>query len=134
MKVACLVLGLVASCSAFTAGAAVRPALARTAAPARTAGVVAYTEPEAQDLWWGDKEYPPSEVLGIGKDVPSLVYGITAPIALFIGLWCVADSNLLNILSGSNINGWRTAGAMILPIYSWGLHVEIGRASCRERV
>ena len=74
-------------------------------------------------VWWGDKEYPPSKVLGIGKDVPSLVYGITSGIALLIGVWCIADSNLLNILSGSNINGWRTAGALILPIYSWGLHV-----------
>ena len=61
-------------------------------------------------VWWGDKEYPPSKVLGIGKDVPSLVYGITSGIALLIGVWCIADSNLLNILSGSNINGWRTAG------------------------
>ena len=71
----------------------------------------------------GDKEYPPSTVLGIGKGVSSGVFGVTSGIALFIGLYCVAQSNLLNILSGSNINGWRTAGAMILPIYSWGLHV-----------
>ena len=74
-------------------------------------------------MWWGDKEYHDRKVLGIGKDVPSLVYGITSGIALLIGVWCIADSNLLNILSGSNINGWRTAGALILPIYSWGLHV-----------
>merc|ERR1719201_2137809 len=118
-----LIVALFGSADAFSAGA-VRPGAAlMTRRAAATAAPLMYTEPEAQDLWWGDKEYPPSEVLGIGKDVPSLVYGITAPIALAIGLWCVAESNLLNILSGSNINGWRTAGAMILPIYSWGLHV-----------
>jgi len=115
-----LVACLFASASAF-APTAVRPAVARAAA--RSAPIVAYTEPTPQDLWWGDKEYPPSEVLGIGKDVPSLVFGISSGIALAIGLTCVAESNLLNILSGSNINGWRTAGAMVLPIYSWGLHV-----------
>ena len=74
-------------------------------------------------MWWGDKDYPPSKVLGIGKDVPSLVFGLTSGIAFFTGAYCIAQSNLLNILSGSNINGWRTAGAMVLPIYSWGLHV-----------
>ena len=45
-----------------------------------------YVEPEPQDLWWGDKEYPPSAVLGIGRDVPSLVYGISSGLVLFIGL------------------------------------------------
>ena len=62
-------------------------------------------------------------MLGIGKDVPSLVLGLMSGFALLIGCSCVAQSNLLNILSGSNINGWRTAGALVLPIYSWGLHV-----------
>ena len=53
--------------------------------------------------WWGDKEYPPSTVLGIGKDVSSGVFGITSGIALIVGLYCVAQSNLLNILSGSTV-------------------------------
>ena len=77
---------------------------------------------EAEDTWWGDKEYPPSIVLGIGKNVPSNVFGITSGLALFIGLYCVAQSNLLNILSGSTVNGWYVAGSLLVP-YSWGLHV-----------
>ena len=34
----------------------------------------------------------------------------------------VAQSNLLNILSGSTVNGWYVAGSLLVP-YSWGLHV-----------
>lgn len=72
--------------------------------------------------WWGDKEYPPSIVLGIGKDVGSTVFGVTSGIALLVGMYCVAQSNLLNILSGSTVNGWYVAGSLLVP-YSWGLHV-----------
>ena len=70
----------------------------------------------------GDKEYPPSTVLGIGKGVSSGVFGVTSAIALVVGLYCVAQSNLLNILSGSTVNGWYVAGSLLVP-YSWGLHV-----------
>lgn len=79
-------------------------------------------ELEAQDTWWGDKDYPPSIVLGIGKDVGSKFYGVTSFFALAIGLYCVAQSNLLNILSGSTVNGFYVAGSLLVP-YSWGLHV-----------
>ena len=71
---------------------------------------------------WGDKEYPDSVVLGIGKNVPSKFYGVTSGLALGIGLYCVAQSNLLNILSGSTVNGFYVFGALLVP-YSWGLHV-----------
>mmetsp|Transcript_132768 Transcript_132768/g.234905 ORF Transcript_132768/g.234905 Transcript_132768/m.234905 type:complete len:228 (-) Transcript_132768:149-832(-) len=74
------------------------------------------------DLWWGDKDYPPSKVLGIGKDVPSIVFGLSSGVALIVGSWCVAQSNLLNILSGSTVNGWLVLGSLLVP-YSWGLHV-----------
>ena len=114
-----LVACLFASASAF-APTAVRPAVARAAA--RSAPIVAYTEPTPQDLWWGDKEYPPSAVLGIGKDVPSLVLGLMSGIALGVGCVCVAQSNLLNILSGSTVNGWLVFGSLLVP-WSWGLHV-----------
>jgi hypothetical protein len=77
---------------------------------------------EAEDMWWGDKEYPPSKVLGIGRDVPSLVYGPLSGLAFGIGCYCIAQSNLLNILSGSTVNGWYVAGSLLVP-YSWGLHV-----------
>jgi len=79
-------------------------------------------ELQVQDTWWGDKDYPDSVVLGIGKNVPSAVYGPASAVALAIGLYCVAQSNLLNILSGSTINGWYVAGSLMVP-YSWGLHV-----------
>jgi len=79
-------------------------------------------ELETQDMWWGDKEYPDSIVLGIGKNVPSNVFGVTSGIALIVGLYCVAQSSLLNILSGSTVNGFYVAGSLLVP-YSWGLHV-----------
>ena len=119
-----LLLGLVGSCAAFAPAASLRPSVVapRPALAARTGPVVAYTVPEPEDMWWGDKEYPPSKVLGIGKDVPSLVYGISSGIVLAIGCYCVAQSNLLNILSGSTVNGWLVFGSVGV-IYSWGLHV-----------
>merc|ERR1719482_2026746 len=96
---ALLFAALAAPCAAFAPTMAARPALARAAA-ARSAPVVAYTVPEPDDMWWGDKEYPPSKVLGIGKDVPSIVLGLGSGVAFGIGSYCVAQSNLLNILSG----------------------------------
>jgi hypothetical protein len=120
MKACFLLLGLIGSCAAFAPVASVRPALARVAP--RSSAVVAYDIQEPEDMWWGDKEYPPSKVLGIGKDVPSLVYGLSSGIVFFIGVYCVAQSNLLNILSGSTVNGWYVAGSLLVP-YSWGLHV-----------
>ena len=116
-KLFTILFALVASCAAFAPAAAPRPALRRSTA--RATPVVAL---EAEDTWWGDKEYPPSIVLGIGKNVPSNVFGITSGLALFIGLYCVAQSNLLNILSGSTVNGWYVLGSLGV-IYSWGLHV-----------
>jgi len=77
---------------------------------------------EAEDMWWGDKDYPPSKVLGIGRNVGSKFYGITSGLAFGIGIYCIAQSNLLNTLSGSTVNGWYVAGALLVP-YSWGLHV-----------
>ena len=73
-------------------------------------------------MWWGDKDFPPSKVLGIGAGVPSLVFGLTSGLAFFLGAYCVASSNLLNILSGSTVNGWYVLGSLLVP-YSWGLHV-----------
>lgn len=61
-------------------------------------------------------------MLGIGKNVPSKFYGVTSGLALGLGLYCIAQSNLLNILSGSTVNGFYVAGALLVP-YSWGLHV-----------
>eukprot|EP00900_Chrysochromulina_parva_P019598 jgi/Chrpa1/2763/Chrysochromulina_OHIO_Genome00014999-RA len=109
---------LAATCMAFSP--AVRPAVHSRSVALRAAAPVA--ELQVQDTWWGDKEYPPSTVLGIGKGVSSGVFGVTSAIALVVGLYCVAQSNLLNILSGSTVNGWYVAGSLLVP-YSWGLHV-----------
>ena len=54
--------------------------------------------------------------------MPSLVFGLTSGIAFFTGAYCIAQSNLLNILSGSTVNGWYVLGSLLVP-YSWGLHV-----------
>ena len=121
MKVFAVLFAVLASCSAFAPAGAMRPAVRRSTA-LRSSPVVALDPAEAQDTWWGDKDYPPSIVLGIGKDVPSNVFGITSGLALFIGVYCVAQSNLLNILSGSTVNGWLVFGSLLVP-YSWGLHV-----------
>mmetsp|Transcript_48883 Transcript_48883/g.104352 ORF Transcript_48883/g.104352 Transcript_48883/m.104352 type:complete len:131 (-) Transcript_48883:401-793(-) len=115
----CLVFALLGACAAF-APVAQPAALRRGAFAARSRAVVA--ELETQDMWWGDKDYPPSAVLGIGKEVPSVVLGLASGLSLAIGCYCVAQSNLLNILSGSTVNGFYVFGALLVP-YSWGLHV-----------
>jgi len=118
----CLLVAAAASSAAAFAPAAAGRVAPRPAIAARAAPIVAYTVPEPDDMWWGDKDYPPSKVLGIGKDVPSLVFGLSSGISLFVGIYCVAQSNLLNILSGSTVNGWLVLGSLLVP-YSWGLHV-----------
>merc|ERR1719486_750827 len=120
MNSLCVLVALLGSCSAFAPAASVRPAVARRAAVAHRAAPA--MELETVDTWWGDKEYPDSVVLGIGKNVPSIVFGVSSGLALGIGLYCVAQSNLLNILSGSTVNGFYVAGSLLVP-YSWGLHV-----------
>ena len=76
MKVVALFIALVASCSAFAPATAMRPAVVQRAAAMRVAP--AATMLEAQDTWWGDKDYPDSIVLGIGKDAPSGFYAVTS--------------------------------------------------------
>lgn len=114
---------LAASCDALLTAS--QPRLAQRAPLAHTARTpppLAYTEYEPQDTWWGDKDAPPSIVLGVGKDVPSQFYAITSGLALALGLYCVAESNLFNVLSGSTVNGAYVVGSLLVP-YSWGLHV-----------
>ena len=118
MKVVLALAALVGSCSAFAPAMGMRPALARSARSVQAPVMELQTE----DMWWGDQDYPPSKVLGIGKNVPSKLFGVSSLAALSIGLYCIAQSNLLNILSGSTVNGFYVAGALLVP-YSWGLHV-----------
>jgi hypothetical protein len=46
----------------------------------------------------------------------------TEPLAPAVCNAGIAQSNLVNILSGSTVNGFYVAGALLVP-YSWGLHV-----------
>ena len=98
------------------------PRILRPSAPRTYTQPRMYTQYEPQDTWWGDKDAPPSIVLGVGKDIPSNFYAITSFLALSLGMYCVAQSNIFNILSGSSVNGAYVAGALLVP-YSWGLHV-----------
>eukprot|EP00965_Chrysotila_dentata_P188002 6172467-Pleurochrysis_carterae.AAC.2 len=117
-----LLIAAVAACSAFSPVGSLRPAVAQRAAVSSVRVAETSMELKAQDTWWGDKDYPDSIVLGIGKGVPSIVYSVSSLIALALGSYCVAESNLLNILSGSTVNGFYVVGAVLVP-YSWGLHV-----------
>lgn len=120
MKV--ILLALFGSCAAFAPAMSLRPA-AMTVRQSAALRVVPSMEIKPQDTWWGDKDYPSSVVLGIGKNVPSAIYAPASLVALALGVYCNVQSNLVNILSGSTVNGFLVFGAMILPIYSWGLHV-----------
>merc|ERR1719498_2210405 len=107
-----LLLALLGSASAFAPASPLRPAaLARRPAAAARVAPAMYEEFEPQDTWWGDKEYPDSVVLGIGKNVPSSIYGPMSGVALALGLYCIAQSNIVNILSGSRerVPGLRRA-------------------------
>ena len=108
------------SAAAFAPTATLRPAVARAVAPSVRPQPV--MELETQDMWWGDKDYPPSRVLGIGENVPSGVFGIGSGLAFTVGIYCVAQSNLLNILSGSTVNGFLVFGSLLVP-YSFMMHI-----------
>lgn len=73
------------------------------------------------DMSWEGK-YPPSDVLGFGKDVPSSLYLFSSVIALILGSYCVAQSNIFGTLSATTVNPQFVAGSLLVPI-SWGLHV-----------
>lgn len=123
MHTVAALLCLIGSASALAPAARVVPVVQRAVAPAvRVAPAAMLDRSEAADTWWGDKDYPSSVVLGIGKDVPSSIYGVTSAIAFSVGAYCIAQSNIINILSGSTVNGFYVAGALLVP-YSWGLHV-----------
>jgi len=123
MKSVCLIAAFAcAAVSAFSPAARIaRPAaVARPAV--RPAPMMVAEDGTPEDMWWGDQDYPPSRVLGIGRNVPSIVYGITSGISLGIGCYSFAQSNLVNTLSGQTVNGWYVFGTLGI-IYSWGLHV-----------
>jgi hypothetical protein len=65
---------------------------------------------------------PPSSVLGIGKSIPSSVFGPLSLIAFVVGTYCVHESNIFHSLSATTVNPQFVLGAQLVPI-SWGLHV-----------
>lgn len=73
------------------------------------------------DTSWEGK-YPPSEVLGLGKDVPSSLYLLGSVIALLLGCYSVYMSNFFNRLSAESVNPQFIVGSLLVPI-SWGLYV-----------
>ena len=70
--------------------------------------------------WEGS--HPPSAVLGIGKNIPSVVLAPLSIIALVVGTYCIHQSNILNQISVYNIQPQYVAGSLLVPI-SWGMHV-----------
>lgn len=65
---------------------------------------------------------PSTDVLGIGKDVPGSAFLMISVISLFLGGYCVYESNIANVLTAGNIKPLYVIGSLLLPI-SWGCHV-----------
>lgn len=73
------------------------------------------------DTSWSG-EYPPSEVLGLGKDVPSVLYALASVPAFFLGCYAVYKSNLIQPLTPESVDPQFIVASLLVPI-SWGLHV-----------
>ena len=65
---------------------------------------------------------PPSAVLGVGKSIPSAVFGPLSLVALAVGTLCVHESNIFHSLSAESVNPQFILGSLLVPI-SWGMHV-----------
>nr|7Y5E_R2 Chain R2, PsaR [Porphyridium purpureum]7Y5E_RN Chain RN, PsaR [Porphyridium purpureum] len=65
--------------------------------------------------------YPSSEVLGLGKNIPSALYVLISIACFAIGVTSVAKSNLITPLTPESINPQYVVGSLLLPI-SWGAH------------
>jgi len=73
------------------------------------------------DTTW-DGKFPPSTVLGFGKDVPSPFYIFSSFVALVVGGYCCTQSNLISPLTPETVRPDFILGSLLVPI-SWGLHV-----------
>lgn len=87
----------------------------------RSSRVVKRVVAPRMDTSWEGKS-PPSDVLGIGKDVPSSLYLLGSVIALLLGSYSVYMSNFFNRLSAESVNPQFVVGSLLVPI-SWGLCV-----------
>lgn len=68
------------------------------------------------------KNIPPSEVLGLGKEVPSSLYALSSAPAFLFGCWGIYQSNFAHILTPDTVNPQFILASLLVPI-SWGLHV-----------
>lgn len=75
----------------------------------------------AEGPYW-EGEAPPSKVLGNMAAIPSIVLGPMSGVALGVGLYCVASSQIFQPMAASNMNPFYIAGSLCVPV-SWGLHV-----------
>ena len=88
--------------------------------PLRTPKMMNKMKLNANTYWEG--EAPPSSVLGVGANIPSLVFGPLSLVALLVGSYCVHESNIFNQLSATTLYPQYIVGSLGVPI-SWGLHV-----------
>lgn len=72
------------------------------------------------DTYW--EGHPASEVLGVGKDVPSALFIISSAVALVLGSYAVYMSNIFQPISAGSVNPQYIVGSLLVPI-SWGLYV-----------
>lgn len=91
-----------------------------SAVKARRATVAPGVAGARMDMSW--EGHPPSEVLGVGKDIPSSLFLFSSVIALALGSYCVAQSNIFSSLSADTVNPQFIVGSLLVPI-SWGLYV-----------
>eukprot|EP01041_Mallomonas_annulata_P005031 gene5031-10076_t len=74
----------------------------------------------AESTYWEGK--PPSSVLGVGKSIPSAVFGPLSIVAFILGTYCIHESNIFNQVTVTTINPAYILGSTLVPI-SWGMHV-----------
>lgn len=110
----------------FSVGAArsakltcVRGSAARVSATVAKRAVVVQGAAGARCAAWEGK-YPPSDVLGLGKDVPSTLYILASVVALLLGCYSVYKSNIAQPLTPETVNPQFIVGSLLAPI-SWGL-------------
>mmetsp|Transcript_13744 Transcript_13744/g.29745 ORF Transcript_13744/g.29745 Transcript_13744/m.29745 type:complete len:117 (-) Transcript_13744:1510-1860(-) len=65
---------------------------------------------------------PSSEVLGLGKSIPSGLYLLLSVVSLGLGCWSCAQSNIFSPLTAETVNPQFVVGSLLVPI-SWGCHV-----------
>lgn len=76
---------------------------AKVSAVRGSRAVVAVAPRRANVVRMVGEQYPSSDVLGLGKDVPSFLYALSSAPAFVFGCWAVYQSNIANILTAGNV-------------------------------